>query len=98
MSVAVVDPLEIVDIEEAERERKALIPRPVEIVLEPPLEVAVVAEPGERIGERQAHRPERAMHRALVERDGDERTDESGGEQRRALPEDGQHQADRGHD
>jgi hypothetical protein len=57
-----------------------------------------VAEPGERIGEREAHRPERTLHRALIERDGDERADESRGEKRGALPEDGQHQADRGHD
>ena len=62
------------------------------------MEVAVVAEPGEGVGERQAHRLQRAVHRALVERDGDERADEGRGEERRALPEDGQHEADRGHD
>ena len=70
----------------------------VQVVLEALVEVAVVAEPGEGVGERQAHRLQRAVHRALVERDGDERADEGRGEERRALPEDGQHEADRGHD
>ena len=62
------------------------------------MKVAVVAEPGEGVGERQAHRLQRAVHRALIERDGDERADEGRGEERGPLPEDGQHEADRGHD
>ena len=62
------------------------------------VEVAVVAEPGERIRLGQAHRLQRAVHRALVQRNGDERADEGRGEEGRSLPEDGQHEADRGHD
>jgi hypothetical protein len=45
MSAAVVDLLEVVDVEEAERERKALLLRPVEIVLEPLLEVGGLPSP-----------------------------------------------------
>ena len=98
VAVAVVDLLEVVDVEKAEREREALLLRLVQVVLEALVEVAVVPEPRQRVGERQAHRLQRAVHRALVERDGDERADEGRGEERRALPEDGQHEADRGHD
>ena len=98
VAVPVVDLLEVVDVEQAERERDASLLRLVEVVLEALVEVAVVAEPGQRVGERQAHRLQRAVHRALVERDGDERADERRGEERRPLPEDGQHEADRGHD
>ena len=98
VAVPVVDLLEVVDVEQDEREREPLVLCLVQVVLEALVEVAVVAEPGERVGERQAHRLQRAVHRALVERDGDERADEGRGEERRALPEDGQHEADRGHD
>ena len=98
VAVPVVDLLEVVDVEQDEREREPLVLCLVQVVLEALVEVAVVAEPGEGVGERQAHRLQRAVHRALVERDGDERADEGRGEERRALPEDGQHEADRGHD
>ena len=81
--VPVVDLLEVVDVEQDEREREAFVLGLVQVVLEPLVEVAVVAEPGERVGERQAHRLQRAVHRALVERDGDERADEGRGEERR---------------
>ncbi len=98
MTVAIVDLLEVVDVEQAERERKALVLRLVQVVLEPLVEVTVVSQARERVGERQAHRFQRAVHRALVEGDGDQRADEGGGQERRPLPENGQHQADRGHD
>ena len=98
MPVPVVDLLEVVDVEQDEGQREALLLSLVQVVLEPLVEVPVVAEPCERVGERQAHRLQRAVHRALVERDGDERADEGRGEERRPLPEDGQHEADRGHD
>ena len=86
------------NVEEAEGQREALLLRLVQVVLEPLVEVAVVAEPGERVSEREAHRLERAVDRALVERDSDERADERRGEKRRAVPEHGQHEADRRHD
>ena len=92
MAEAVVDLLEVVDVHEAEAERVALRLRVGELALEPVVEVAVVAEPGERVGERQPHRAQLAEGRALVERDREQRPDERAGEERRALPEDHEHQ------
>ena len=88
MPEAVVDPLEVVDVHQAEAERIALRPRVGELALEPVVEVAVVAEPGQRVGQREPHRAQLAEGRALVERDREQRPDERGGEERRALPED----------
>ena len=56
MSVAVVDLLEVVDVEQAESERDAGLLRVVEVALEPLVEVAMVAEPGQRVGERETER------------------------------------------
>ena len=74
--VAVVDPLEIVDVHEAERQRPRLLLCAQQLTLEPLVEVTVIAEPGQRIRERQSHRPQRAMRRALVQRDREQRPDE----------------------
>ena len=76
MAEAVVDLLEVVDVHEAEAERIALRLRVGELALEPVVEVAVVAELGERVGERQAHRAQLTEGRALVERDREQRPDE----------------------
>ena len=98
MTVAVVDLLEVVDVDEADRDGGAVLLRLVEAALQPLVEVAVVSEPREGIGEREPHRLQRLMDRALVQGDCDERTDESGREKRRPIPENGEHEAHRGHD
>ena len=48
----------------------------------------VIAEAGEGVGEREAHRLHLPERRALVERDREERPTEGEGEERRPLPED----------
>ena len=95
---AIVDLLEIVDVEQAEGQRDAALLCLVEVALQPLVEVPVVPEPGQRVGEREAHGLEGAVHRALVEGDRDERAHERDGEERRALPEHREHEADRRHD
>jgi hypothetical protein len=97
VAVAVVDPLEVVDVDQAEAERVALRLRVGELALEPVVEVTMVAEPGERVGEREPHRAELAEGGALVERDREQRADEGGREERRALPEHDEHERRRGH-
>ena len=92
MAEAVVDPLEVVDVHEAEAERIALRAGVCELALEPVVEVAVVAEPGQRVGQREPHRSQLAEGRALVERDREQRPDERSREERRALPEHDEHQ------
>ena len=57
MSVAVVDLLEVVDVDEAEREGPRLLLRAQQFALEPLVEVTVIAEPGQGIREREPHRP-----------------------------------------
>src|SRR5205809_7979259 len=54
---AVVDPLEVVDVEEAQRQRRPTLARTIELVANSLVEVPVIAEPGERVGERKSHRP-----------------------------------------
>ena len=98
MAVAVVDLLEVVDVEQAHGEREPVCLGLVEVALKPLVEMAMVAEPGQRIGEGEPHGLQGAVHRALVQGDGDERADERDREERRALPEDGEHQAHRSHD
>ena len=55
MPVAIVDLLEVVDVDEAERQRPRLLLGPQQFALEPLVEVTVIAEPGQRIGQRQPH-------------------------------------------
>ena len=68
MPEAVVDLLEVVDVDEAERDRSVLLLRVEQFALQALVEVAVIAEAGEWIGEREPHRPQRPVRRALVER------------------------------
>src|SRR5207247_5242763 len=86
MAVAVVDLLEVVDVEQAESQRDAVHLSLVQITLQALVEVAVVTQTCERVRESEAHCLERAVHRALVERDRHERADQGDREQRRALP------------
>ena len=76
MAVAVVDALEVVDVDEAEAERIAGALRRRERTLQALVEVTVVSEPGERVGERKLHGLERGERRSLVERDREQRADE----------------------
>ena len=94
---AVVDALEVVDVEEAQRDEHVLVVCVRELALQPLVEMAVVAEPGQRVGEGEAHRAERPVRRALVERDRHERAGERGKEERRPLPEHDEHQRSRRH-
>ena len=98
VSEAVVDPLEVVDVHQAERQRACLLFGVQQLALQSLVEVAVVAEAGEGIREREPHRAERAVSRALVEGDCEQRSDERDREHRRALPEHDQHQRCRGHE
>ena len=76
MAEAVVDALEVVDVDEAEGERRALVLGRRELALQPLVEAAVVAEPRERVGQGEPHRPQRLERRALVEGDREQRADE----------------------
>ena len=97
MPEAVVDALEVVDVDQTEAERITLRAGVLELALEPVVEVAVVPEAGQGIGQREPHRPQLAEGRALVERDREQRADERRGQERRALPEDDEHQRGRRH-
>ena len=57
MSKPVVDLLEVVDVHEAERQRRRVLLRRLQLALEPLVEVTVIAEPRERIRQRETHRP-----------------------------------------
>ena len=94
---AVVDPLEVVDVDEAEAEVLALVLGGGQLALQPLVEVAVVAEPRERVGQRQPHRPQRGEGRPLVERDREQRPDERDRQRGRALPQHDEHQRGRRH-
>src|SRR5437867_1830416 len=65
MTEPVVDPLEVVEVEQTERHRTARL-RPYELPLELLLEAPFVAEARERIGKGELHRRERVSNRALV--------------------------------
>ncbi len=98
MPVAVVDLLEVVDVDEAERQRPRLLLRTQQLALEALVELTVIAEPGQRIREREAHRPQRAVRGALVQRDCEQRPDERHRQDRRTLPQDDEHQRRRRHE
>ena len=57
MSKPVVDLLEVVDVHEAERQRRRVLLRRLQLALEPLVEVTMIAEPRERIRQRETHRP-----------------------------------------
>ncbi len=98
MAVLVVDRLEVVEVEEAERNRRAGLLRRDELALEPLVEAAVIPEARERIGEREPHRLHRLERRPLVERDREQRPDEGEGEERSPLPEDAEDERGGGHE
>ena len=97
MPEAVVDSLEVVDVDQAERQRQPALTSLRELALEPLVEVAVIAKPGQRIRQRQPHRAESPNDRALVELDREQRPNKRDREERRALPEHDEHQRRRRH-
>ena len=62
------------------------------------VEVAMVPEPRQWIRQREPHGLQLPVYRALVQRDRDDGADERGGQERRAVPEHGEHEAEGGHD
>ena len=80
MAVAVVDPLEVVDVHEAEAERIRLLERVGDLALESVVKMPVVTQSGKGVGEREPHRAQLPEGRALVERDREQRADERSGE------------------
>src|SRR5262249_61950409 len=97
MPEAVVDPLEVVDVDETEGERPAAAEGVFELARQAFVKVSVIAETRQRISEREAHRSQRAKQRALVQLDREQRPDERKREQRRPLPEDDERQNRRAH-
>ena len=71
MAVLVVDLLEVVHVEEADGKRVLGLGRE-RLLFELFVEVAVVPEARQRIGEGEPHRLQLPVHRALVERDRDD--------------------------
>ncbi len=94
---AVVDELEVVEVEEHERQASVRLFGEVELPLQALVEVPVVAEPGERIGQCEPDRAQLAMRRTLIEGDRDQRARERREHVRRPLPEDDEHQRGRRH-
>ena len=74
MAEAVVDALEIVDVDQAERKRPVVTQGLLELPRQPFVEMAVVPEPGQGIGQRQAHGSQCLQERPLVELDREQRT------------------------
>ena len=95
---AVVDALEVVEVDEAEGKRRALVFGDDELALQAFVEAAVVAETSERVGQSESHRLHGLVGRALVERNREERADECERQHGLALPEDDQRQRCRGHE
>ena len=98
VAVDVVHALEVVDVDQTERDGSAERLRAIELLLETLVERARIAEPGQGIRSGEPHRLERAVNRPLVERDRDERTDERGRERRRPVPRLDEENGDRHHD
>jgi hypothetical protein len=79
--MTVVDVLEVVDVEEADADRRAALRRR-HLVVEALVEPAAIAHARERIGDGGPHGLECAQLRALVEVEGDERAEERSDEER----------------
>jgi hypothetical protein len=98
MAEAVVDLLEVVDVDEAQRQRSSLSLRVAQLALKTLVKVAVIAQTGERIGEGETHRAQRAVRRPLVEGDCEQRSHERDGKHGRSLPQHNEHQRGRSHE
>ena len=72
----VVDALEVIDVDQAERQPGLILLSRGQLKLQPLLEVAVVPEPGEWIGKSKVHCPQFAGARALIELDRHQRRHE----------------------
>ena len=98
MAVAVVDLLEVVDVDQAEHELGAAPLRGHERVERLALELAAILEAGQAVGRRLLLRDAVADGRALVEREGEERCAEQHHERGRQAPEDDGLHRDEDHD
>ena len=98
VAVAVVAALELVHVDEAERHLTARLLRPLERLAQAALVRAVVAQPGEAVGERVARRDAGGERGALVEREGEERPGEEDEEPRVGRPERRRQGGEEGHD
>ena len=81
---------------QSESRRRTLVRVP-QLPLEAFVEVPVIPQPCQGVGQREAHGAQRTDDRALVELDREQRADERHREEGRALPEHDQHQRRRGH-
>ena len=88
----VVDSLEVVDVDEAEREGLAALLGRHQLALESLVEMAVIAEPRQWVRQGKAHRTQSTVRRALVLGDREQRADERDRQYRRALPQHDEHQ------
>src|SRR2546422_3179730 len=98
MTEAVVDLLEVVDVDEAERERGMLFLGVQELALKALVEMTMVPEAREWIGEGESHRAQRSVCRSLVEGDGEQWSDECYREHGGAFPQNDEHQRGGGHE
>ena len=69
MPEAVVNALQVVEVDEAECERRSLVLGDDELTLEPLVEAAVVPETRERVGQREPHGLHGLVRGALIEGD-----------------------------
>ena len=92
VSVLVVDDLEVVEVEQAERDRVSGPLRVVERLLQALVESARVTESRQRIGRGQLHRRASLVALPLVEIDRKQRSRERENEERGALPEHNEYQ------
>src|SRR5207244_11872880 len=97
MTEAVVDLLEVVDVDEAERERGMLFLGVQELALKALVGMTMVPEAREWIGEGESHRAQRSVCRSLVEGDGERWSDECYREHGGALRQNAEHQRAGGH-
>ncbi len=97
MPVVVVDPLEVVDVHQAQAQRLAVMLGLRQLALQSLVEVTVVAEAREWIGERESHCAQRFERRALIERDREQRTHQRDRQEGGALPQHDEHQRGRRH-
>ena len=81
VAVTVVHVFERVHVDQAESDPEAVVAGLLEAFREPLLEVTVIAEARERVGERELHRLELPEDRALVEGERGQRADERRGQE-----------------
>ena len=92
MAESVIDPFEVVDVDEAECQRATVVQGVLELVGEALVKVAVVSEAGQRIRQGKSRGAHGAQQRSLVELDREQRPRERQREPGRLLPDNDQRQ------